>query len=105
MTDTTRRSTHARAYLMCPPEYFAVQYKINPWMNPDRPVDADLAMRQWQRLSEVYQGLGHTVHTITPEPGLPDMVFAANGVIARTSRPAAAAKAEIREMRRMRSGE
>jgi N-dimethylarginine dimethylaminohydrolase len=79
MTDTTRRCTHARAYLMCPPEYFAVQYKINPWMNPDRPVDAALAMRQWQRLSEVYRGLGHTVRTITPEPGLPDMVFAANG--------------------------
>jgi N-dimethylarginine dimethylaminohydrolase len=79
MTDTTRRCTHARAYLMCPPEYFAVQYKINPWMNPDRPVDAGLAMSQWQRLSEVYRGLGHTVHIITPEPGLPDMVFAANG--------------------------
>jgi N-dimethylarginine dimethylaminohydrolase len=64
---------------MCPPEYFAVQYKINPWMNPDRPVDAALAMRQWQRLSDTYTGLGHTVRTITPEPGLPDMVFAANG--------------------------
>jgi N-dimethylarginine dimethylaminohydrolase len=64
---------------MCAPEYFAVQYKINPWMNPDRPVDAALAMSQWQRLSETYSGLGHTVRTIAPEPGLPDMVFAANG--------------------------
>jgi len=64
---------------MCPPEYFAVHYKINPWMNPDHPVDAKLAMSQWQRLSEAYAGLGHTVRTITPEPGLPDMVFAANG--------------------------
>ena len=79
MTETTRRCTHARTYLMCAPEYFAVQYKINPWMNPDRPVDAKLAMSQWQRLSETYAGLGHTVATITPEPGLPDMVFAANG--------------------------
>jgi len=79
MTENTRRSTHARTYLMCPPEYFAVQYKINPWMNPDRPVDAKLAMSQWQRLSDAYAGLGHTVATITPEPGLPDMVFAANG--------------------------
>jgi N-dimethylarginine dimethylaminohydrolase len=64
---------------MCAPEYFAVQYKINPWMNPDRPVDAALAMSQWQRLGETYAGLGHTVRTIAPEPGLPDMVFAANG--------------------------
>jgi N-dimethylarginine dimethylaminohydrolase len=79
MTEITRRCTHTRTYLMCPPEYFAVQYKINPWMNPNRPVDAKLAMSQWQGLSEVYERLGHTVRTITPEPGLPDMVFAANG--------------------------
>jgi len=79
MTEITRRCTHTRTYLMCPPEYFAVQYKINPWMNPHRPVDAKLAMSQWQRLSEAYEGLGHAVRTITPEPGLPDMVFAANG--------------------------
>jgi len=79
MTETTRRCTGARTYLMCAPEYFAVQYKINPWMNPDRPVDAKLAVSQWQRLSETYAGLGHTVLTIPPEPGLPDMVFAANG--------------------------
>ena len=79
MTEPTRHSTHSRTYLMCPPEHFAVEYVINPWMNPDRPVDVALAMRQWRGLAEVYTSLGHTVHTITPEPGLPDMVFAANG--------------------------
>jgi len=80
MTETKRREcTHARTYLMCPPEHFAVEYAINPWMNPDQPVDVELALWQWGQLREAYQGLGHTVHTITPEPGLPDMVFAANG--------------------------
>ena len=79
MTETTRHSTHARTYLLCPPEHFAVDYAINPWMHPDMPVDTGLAMRQWQVLAETFAGLGHTVHTITPEPGLPDMVFAANG--------------------------
>ncbi len=79
MTETVRRTTHARTYLMCPPEHFAVEYAINPWMHPDQPVDAALAMRQWHRLGEVYTSLGHTVRTIRPEPGLPDMVFAANG--------------------------
>jgi len=64
---------------MCPPEHFAVEYAINPWMNPDKPVDAALAMRQWQHLRSVFAGLGHTVRTIPPEAGLPDMVFAANG--------------------------
>ncbi len=64
---------------MCPPEHFAVEYRINPWMNPDEPVDVALAMRQWQQLRAAYTSLGHIVHTIPPEPGLPDMVFAANG--------------------------
>jgi N-dimethylarginine dimethylaminohydrolase len=72
-----RRST-PRRYLMCPPTYFAVEYSINPWMDPDRPVDTELAIRQWTALKETYQRLGHAVELIDPEPGLPDMVFAAN---------------------------
>lgn len=68
----------ARRYLMCPPRYFAVNYAINPWMDPSRPVDAARAMTQWTALIETYRALGHTVELIDPEPGLPDMVFAAN---------------------------
>ncbi len=64
---------------MCPPEHFAVTYAINPWMAPDEPTDAALAMRQWARLRQAYLDLGHDVQTIEPVPGLPDMVFAANG--------------------------
>jgi N-dimethylarginine dimethylaminohydrolase len=79
MNDETRRVGTPRTYLMCPPAHFAVTYAINPWMRPDKPADAGLAMRQWERLRQVYLGLGHTVHTIEPVPGLPDMVFAANG--------------------------
>lgn len=74
-----RETTHARTYLMCPPQYFTVEYAINPWMHPDKPVDTALAMTQWQQLREVFTSLGHAVRTIDPEPGLPDMVFAANG--------------------------
>ncbi len=69
----------ARRYLMCPPWYFAVSYAINPWMDPTRPIDATLAMKQWTALVDTYRALGHTVELINPEPGLPDMVFAANG--------------------------
>jgi N-dimethylarginine dimethylaminohydrolase len=76
---TRSASTQARTYLMCPPEHFAVDYAINPWMHPERPVDAARAMRQWQDLRAVYASLGHTVLDIPPEQGLPDMVFAANG--------------------------
>jgi N-dimethylarginine dimethylaminohydrolase len=79
MTHTTRTTTRARTYLMCPPEYFAVEYAINPWMNPDEPVDVARAMDQWSRLRDTFTALGHTVYTIPALPGLPDMVFAANG--------------------------
>src|SRR5215469_5192597 len=77
--DETRRVATPRSYLMCPPRHFAVTYAINPWMRPDRPADAAVAMAQWERLRDTYRRLGHSVSVIDPVPGLPDMVFAANG--------------------------
>ncbi|WP_413966507.1 dimethylargininase [Actinacidiphila polyblastidii] len=68
-----------RRYLMCPPAHFRVSYSINPWMDPSKPVDAALAMFQWEDLRDRYRALGHTVEILDPLPGLPDMVFAANG--------------------------
>lgn len=78
INDEPRRAT-PRTYLMCPPAHFAVTYAINPWMRPDKPADAGLALAQWERLRQTYLELGHEVRTIEPVPGLPDMVFAANG--------------------------
>jgi N-dimethylarginine dimethylaminohydrolase len=75
--DQTRVPT-TRRYLMCPPRFFAVEYVINPWMDPSQPVSAELAMAQWTELRDTYRRLGHTVEEIDPQPGLPDMVFAAN---------------------------
>lgn len=71
--------TMKRAYLMCPPTYFDVRYAINPWMRPDVPVDRRRALFEWERLRSAHESLGHRVHVLEPEPGLPDMVFAANG--------------------------
>jgi N-dimethylarginine dimethylaminohydrolase len=68
-----------RHYLMCPPVHFEVSYAINPWMDPTGTVDVGLAVDQWETLRATYEALGHRVDVITPEPGLPDMVFAANG--------------------------
>lgn len=64
---------------MCRPEHFEVRYAINPWMDTDRTVDTELAVKQWEGLREALVRLGHTVHTLDPRPGLPDMVYAANG--------------------------
>ncbi|MBE9374926.1 amidinotransferase [Saccharopolyspora sp. HNM0983] len=67
---------------MCPPRYFAVEYAINPWMDPGAPVDAELAMHQWSVLRATYERLGHRVRLVEPRPGLPDMVFVANAATA-----------------------
>jgi N-dimethylarginine dimethylaminohydrolase len=76
---TQPRIATRRRYLMCSPEYFDVTYAINPWMSLDSQADAGLAVRQWNDLRETYLQLGHRVDLIAPQPGLPDMVFAANG--------------------------
>jgi N-dimethylarginine dimethylaminohydrolase len=71
--------TQPRTYLMCPPEHFTVRYAINPWMTAGEPVDRQRARHQWETLRDTYLALGHQVRLIDAEPGLPDMVFAANG--------------------------
>ncbi|WP_229067363.1 dimethylargininase [Actinoplanes sp. DH11] len=68
-----------RTYLMCPPEHFTVEYAINPWMNTEFAVDAALAVQQWEALRATLTDLGHEVHVLDPRPGLPDMVYSANG--------------------------
>ncbi|WP_448059180.1 dimethylargininase [Cellulomonas hominis] len=71
--------SQARHYLMCEPTHYTVSYEINPWMDVTRHTDAALAVQQWRVLRDTYLDLGHTVETIEPVPGLPDMVYAANG--------------------------
>lgn len=77
-TETGRIAQHRR-YLMCRPEHFTVTYSINPWMQPSVPTDTALAVRQWQTLYDTYLALGHEVELIDQIPGLPDMVYTANG--------------------------
>jgi N-dimethylarginine dimethylaminohydrolase len=76
--ETPTRVARERTYLMCRPAFFDVVYSINPWMHTDVPVDAPLAMRQWENLADTYRGLGHRVEIVEGAAGLPDMVFAAN---------------------------
>jgi N-dimethylarginine dimethylaminohydrolase len=64
---------------MTRPDFFAVEYAINPWMDVATPVDVHVARAQWEALHQAYLRLGHHVDVITPLPGLPDMVYAANG--------------------------
>ncbi|HEX5596128.1 MAG TPA: amidinotransferase [Micromonosporaceae bacterium] len=74
-----QRMPKKRTYLLCPPEHFTVDYAINPWMDTSNPVDTGLALKQWDALRDLLVGLGHEVHVLAPQTGLPDMVYAANG--------------------------
>jgi N-dimethylarginine dimethylaminohydrolase len=78
-TSPVDRVQQHRRYLMCRPEHFTVSYSINPWMEPSRPTDTALALRQWQSLYDTYTQLGHEIELIDPVEGLPDMVYTANG--------------------------
>src|SRR6201988_794383 len=73
------RESSIRHYVMTAPPFFAVEYAINPWMDPSTAVDTHVAMNQWETLRQTYKELGHTVELVEPVAGLPDMVYAANG--------------------------
>lgn len=78
-TEAPTRTATTRHYVMTAPEFFTVEYAINPWMDTSIPVDTTRALAQWNTLRQVYAELGHTVDLVTPRTDLPDMVYAANG--------------------------
>lgn len=64
--------------LMCPPDFYGIEYEINPWMSRAIPSDSARARQQWQALHDRLLQLGVTVHLLPPQQGLPDLVFTAN---------------------------
>lgn len=64
--------------LMCRPDFYGIEYEINPWMSRSRQSDPDLAREQWTALYELLQSLGAKILLQEPVKGLPDLVFTAN---------------------------
>jgi len=69
------------AILMCRPDYFGIEYEINPWMHVEVSVDHVLARSQWEALYNTYAAMGLPVELADPVAGLPDMVFSANAAV------------------------
>jgi N-dimethylarginine dimethylaminohydrolase len=63
---------------MCPPDYFGIEYEINPWMKVEHGSTPERAKQQWQGLYRLVQEAGVVVELMTPVQGLPDLVFTAN---------------------------
>lgn len=78
---TTARRSRTRRYLVASPAHVDVAYAINAWMDPDAPFDPERAAAQWRTLVATLTSLGHRVDVLPPLPGLPDLVFAANGAL------------------------
>ena len=70
--------------LMCPPEFYGIEYEINPWMDRRRQADHELAVRQWTQLHGTVAGARRDGFVHDAGQGLPDLVFTANaGLIYR----------------------
>jgi N-dimethylarginine dimethylaminohydrolase len=68
--------------LMCPPDFFTVEYVINPWMaGHEETLSLERARQQWDELRNKLSEFADIV-TMDAQPELPDMVFTANaGVV------------------------
>jgi N-dimethylarginine dimethylaminohydrolase len=67
-----------RRLLLCSPDYYGIEYEINPWMSRARGAEAPVAQKQWKALHATLSKLDCKVELISPQPKLPDMVFTAN---------------------------
>lgn len=67
--------------LMCPPDYFGIEYEINPWMDRRRQSERHVAVEQWNALRRLIEEAGASVSCLEPQPQLPDLVFTANAAM------------------------
>ena len=71
---------------MCPPDHFAVTYRINPWMDPSKWTAAAAVLsptsgRQWQMFYEALLASGAEIELVKATADLPDLVFTANAAV------------------------
>lgn len=64
--------------LMCPPDFYGIEYEINPWMDRTRQANHQRAISQWDALRGLLESAGAEIHLQPPVKGLPDLVFTAN---------------------------
>lgn len=70
--------------MMCAPDFYGIEYEINPWMNRHVASDSRVALGQWRSLRDTLESLAVRVEVLDPVAGLPDLVFTANaGLIYR----------------------
>src|SRR5205807_1072958 len=68
-----------RALLLCPPDYYGIEYEINPWMSRARGAEAALAQEQWRCLEATHffavTNSAPTLNLIAPSPRCSDVLL------------------------------
>ncbi len=67
--------------LMCPPDFYGIEYEINPWMSRSQASDDLRARSQWKSLHDLLLSLGADIRLLSAVQGLPDLVFTANAAL------------------------
>ncbi len=67
--------------IMCAPDFFDVEYSINPWMDPSVDVDKVLAQSQWEYFVTTLKELGDEICFVPPVEGCLDMTFSGDAGI------------------------
>ena len=75
----TAQSIALKTFLLCRPNFFGINYSINPWMNINNKSDQNKAIEQWDNLKDRIEEYSGAISFIKPQIDLPDMVFTANG--------------------------
>jgi N-dimethylarginine dimethylaminohydrolase len=68
--------------LLCPPDFYGIEYEINPWMNMKVKADHETAVKQWLELYDVLKNkVKADIEIVEPQKDVPDMVFTANAAL------------------------
>lgn len=75
-----------KKWLLCAPDYFNVEYEINPWMSLSVTPNQKLATEQWSKLYKLMLLAGADCSLVNQVRGWPDMVFTANAGLVKGSK-------------------
>jgi N-dimethylarginine dimethylaminohydrolase len=67
-----------KTFLLCRPNFYGIDYSINPWMDLSVKADQRKAVEQWDTLVDRIREHGGDTVFVPQQNGLPDMVFTAN---------------------------
>lgn len=64
--------------LMCAPDFFRIEYEINPWMKIGNNADSAQVSEQYATLQKAFSQTGIQIEEFKPDTRYPDMVYTAN---------------------------